>query len=375
MNSYLKPFDLTLRCLGPVFIGSGEERTSPQYCVEGDRVYFPDMELLYADIPAHKRKSFEAFVMNTDGAQATAPLKEWVEPNAVKLDPAKHRGYEVKIGTIEPRRTSRGRGGRMARKKLALNGIHGFINDPLGRPYVPGSTVKGMLRRIYLQSLVHKRTAQPVRVPGHQSREHWQYGDRFERKELRKSGRPNTRPQDAVNDLFQAIRVTDSPALRTSDLLICQKMDMNVHGRPDGLPLFRECLAPGTSVAQRAVANSSRIARGGCREGLRVLETLAEAAASVYQARCAEYRAMYPGVNAIVGPIVYLGGGAGYRSKTFVADQVDMAKVLDAQFGMVVKHVDKTRELRVSPLVLKRTKIVNICYEIGQCELSIRRSV
>lgn len=66
MNTYLKPFELTLRCLGPVFIGSGEKRTSKEYHVEGDRVYFPDMELLYADIPAHKRKSFEAFVMNTD---------------------------------------------------------------------------------------------------------------------------------------------------------------------------------------------------------------------------------------------------------------------------------------------------------------------
>lgn len=374
MNTYLKPFGLTLRCLGPVFIGSGEKRTSKEYHVEGDRVYFPDMELLYADIPAHKRKSFEAFVMNTDGAQATAPLKEWVEPNAVKLDPAKHRGYEVKIGSIEPRRASRGRGGRMTRKKLTLNEIHAFIKDPLGRPYVPGSTVKGMLRSIYLQSLVHKRTAQPVRVPGHQTREHRQYGERFERKELRKSGRPNTRPQDAVNDLFQAIRVTDSPALRTSDLLICQKMDMNVHGKPDGLPLFRECLAPGTSISHRVVVDTSPTARGGWREGERFLETLAETAASVNQARYAEYRAMYPGVNAIVGPIVYLGGGAGYRSKTFVTDQDDMAKVLDAQFGKVVKHVDKTRELRVSPLVLKRTKIDNICYEMGQCELSIRRA-
>ncbi|CKQ21910.1 CRISPR type III-a/mtube-associated ramp protein csm5 [Mycobacterium tuberculosis] len=221
---------------------------------------------------------------------------------------------------------------------------------------------------------MHKRTAQPVRVPGHQTREHRQYGERFERKELRKSGRPNTRPQDAVNDLFQAIRVTDSPALRTSDLLICQKMDMNVHGKPDGLPLFRECLAPGTSISHRVVVDTSPTARGGWREGERFLETLAETAASVNQARYAEYRAMYPGVNAIVGPIVYLGGGAGYRSKTFVTDQDDMAKVLDAQFGKVVKHVDKTRELRVSPLVLKRTKIDNICYEMGQCELSIRRA-
>lgn len=40
MNTYLKPFELTLRCLGPVFIGSGEKRTSKEYHVEGDRVYF-----------------------------------------------------------------------------------------------------------------------------------------------------------------------------------------------------------------------------------------------------------------------------------------------------------------------------------------------
>ncbi|MBX4334596.1 type III-A CRISPR-associated RAMP protein Csm5, partial [Mycobacterium tuberculosis] len=44
MNTYLKPFELTLRCLGPVFIGSGEKRTSKEYHVEGDRVHFPDME-------------------------------------------------------------------------------------------------------------------------------------------------------------------------------------------------------------------------------------------------------------------------------------------------------------------------------------------
>lgn len=60
MNTYLKPFELTLRCLGPVFIGSGEKRTSKEYHVEGDRVYFPDMELLYADIPAHKKEVFRS---------------------------------------------------------------------------------------------------------------------------------------------------------------------------------------------------------------------------------------------------------------------------------------------------------------------------
>ncbi len=53
------------------------------------------------------------------------------------------------------------------------------------------------------------------------------------------------RPQDAVNDLFQAIRVTDSPALRASDLLISED-GHEYYGSPD-VPLFRRCLAPGTS--------------------------------------------------------------------------------------------------------------------------------
>ncbi|WIY16320.1 type III-A CRISPR-associated RAMP protein Csm5 [Mycobacterium tuberculosis] len=118
-------------------------------------------------------------------------------------------------------------------------------------------------------------------------------------------------------------------------------MDLIVHGLPDGLPLFRECMAPGTSVAQRAVVDTSRTARGGRPEGVRVLDPLAEPAASVNQARYLVYRAVDPGVIAIVGPIVYLGGGAGYPTMTFVTDQDDMAKVLDAQFGEVVKHVDR----------------------------------
>ncbi|WP_230865894.1 type III-A CRISPR-associated RAMP protein Csm5 [Mycobacterium canetti] len=373
MNTYLKLFELTLRCLGPVFIGSGEKRTPKEYVASTSMVYFPDMERLYADVAAQgKSESFEEFMMNTGKAQPDERLNEWIAENGVKVSPKNHGGYGVKIGSIVPGRAHRGRDGQMIQEQRQLNDIHSFIKDVLGNPYVPGSSVKGMLRSIYLQSLVHQRTAQPVRVPGHQTREHRQYGERFERKELRKSGRPNTRPQDAVNDLFQAIRVTDSPGLRTSDLLICQKMDVNVHGKPDGLPLFRECLAPGTSISLRVVVDTSPTARGGWPAGERFLETLSDTVAFVNKARYAEYAAKYWDDDPQFGPIVYLGGGAGYRSKTFVTQQDDMAKVLDAQFPKI-KHVAKTRDLGVSPLVLKLTKIGDKYYEMGQCELSIRR--
>jgi len=373
MSAYLKTFELTLNCLGPVFIGSGEQRTPKEY-IQGEKmIYFPDMQRLYADIAAHgKAKSFEAFVMNIGGgAQAASRLGDWLADNGLKPSQAQHGGYGVKIGTLVPGRERRSRGGQVTREQHQLNEIHAFIKDAYGQPYVPGSSIKGLLRSIYLQSQRH-RMLQPPRVQGSNKREQGQFGEGEELSMLRKCGRTDTRPQDAVNDLFQAIRVADTPALRTSDLLICQKMDMNVHGEVGGLPLFRECLNAGTRVSARITLDTNPPQRGGWPDGEGFLDRLESEAEYVNDARYAEYAAKYWDDEPQPGPIVYLGGGAGYRSKTLVTHQDDMAKVLDAQFPKI-KHIEKTRELGVSPLALKLTKIGDTHYEMGMCKLSIKR--
>ncbi len=101
MSSYLKPFQLTLTCLGPVFIGAGEQRTPKEYIQSATAVYFPEMERLYTDIAAQgKAKSFEGFVMNTGGNQAASRLGDWLGRNAITPSPARHGGYAVKIGAI-----------------------------------------------------------------------------------------------------------------------------------------------------------------------------------------------------------------------------------------------------------------------------------
>jgi CRISPR-associated protein Csm5 len=375
MSAYLKTFELTLNCLGPVFIGSGEQRTPKEYVQGTAVIFFPDMQRLYADIAAHgKAKSFEAFVMNTTtggGAQAASRLADWLGRNGIKPSPVKHGGYGVKIGALVPGRERRGRGGQLVREQHQLNEIHAFIKDAYGKPYVPGSSIKGLLRSIYLQSRLH-RMPQPPRVKGLDKRGQGQFGESEERNLLRKSGRPDTRQDDAVNDLFQAIRVADSPSLETRDLLICQKMDMNVRGEVGGLPLFRECLNVGTRIAVRITVDTSPLDRGGWPDGEEFLNTLESQATYVNNVRYAQYAAKFWDDEPRQGPFVYLGGGAGYRSKTFVTNQDDMAKVLDLQFPKI-KHVEKTRELGVSPIALKLTKIGEEPYEMGWCELSIMR--
>lgn len=371
MSTYLKTFELSLHCRGPVFIGSGEQRTPKEYVASPTAVYFPDMGRLYADIAAQgKSKSFEAFVMNTGGAQAASRLGEWLSRNAIKPSPARHGGYAVKIGALEAGRERRDRRGSVSREQHQLNEIHAFLKNAYGNPYVPGSSIKGLLRSLYLQHQMYRRP-QPLRVTATTKRDQGQFGEREERRLLRTLKRRPDHPDDAVNDLFQAVRVSDSPAMRTQDLLICQKIDMNIHGETGGLPLFRECLAAGTTITARVTLDTSPPGRGGWPAGQDFLTRLADHAAQVNKARYADYAAKYFDDQPQLGPIVYLGGGAGYRSKTFVTNQDDMAKILDLQFPKI-KHAAKTRELGVSPLALKVTKTGADYGEMGMCELSIR---
>ncbi len=79
------------------------------------------------------------------------------------------------------------------------------------------------------------------------------------------------------------VRVTDSPALRTSDLLICRRWYELETDNTALRNVWRQDLNHAwwsTPVPPLAAA-----------EGERFLETLAETAASVNQARYAEYRA------------------------------------------------------------------------------------
>ena len=119
MSAYLKAFELTLNCLGPVFVGSGEQRAPKEYVQGQTMIYLPEMQRLYADIAAQgKAKSFEAFVMNTTtggGAQAASRLGDWLGRNGIKPSPVKHGGYGVKIGTFVPGRERPGRGGQLVR--------------------------------------------------------------------------------------------------------------------------------------------------------------------------------------------------------------------------------------------------------------------
>ena len=391
MADFLKAFDLTFTVEGPVFIGSGEVRTNKEY-VEGEKtVYFPDMAKLYAAIPDAQRSSFEAFVMNssTGGDQRAARrLGDWLRGHGMAPNVNLMGGYGVKRGDVVGAKVIHNRGGSRGGGQIPpMNDIHMFIKNAFGEPYVPGSSVKGMLRTLFLQRMLLSRPAVPAsagrpgqpskpvnRLPGTDRREWEAFAKTQENKFLRRANREDVRnPDDAVNDIFQGIRVADSPPIPASQLLIVQKVDRNVKGNNAGMPLYREALNIGTIFTVRVTVDTSPKQWGGFPEGLGFIQNLEGMAKSIYAQRYAPYIDKYwDDENPFVGePIVYLGGGAGYRSKTIVEDQEDMAKVLESQFRKVA-HREKTRQLGVSPLALKITKADGDFFEMGQCLISVK---
>ena len=380
MNAFLKRFRLTFTVEGPVFIGSGEKRTAKEY-VDGERsVYFPDMGRLYDDLVERgKDSSFENFRLNRgirndrdsqrSGAQR---LDGWMKQNGLWPPvPKVLGGYGMRKGDLVEQRARNDRQGRLgSREPQKLNDIHTFIKDAFGQPYIPGSSIKGLLRTMFLEDrLLRQRSGTPgvITIPA-DKRGAEEAARQIEARYLRGLKRDEKHPADAVNDNFQAIRISDSGPLSTANLVICQKVDGSVRGEISGLPLHRECLKPGTAFTVDVTVDV-----GVWPQGAAFVQHLSQVAQSINDVRYMPHVNKYEidGLKAAKpGPYVYLGGGAGFRSKTFVNDQTAMSRVLDNQFRQI-HHVEKTRQLGVSPLALKLTKVDGVLYEMGKCRLTV----
>ena len=134
--------------------------------------------------------------------------------------------------------------------------IHTFIKDAYGCPYVPGSSVKGMLRTILLAGKILKNPErfQNNKVQFQKKLRSKDGGkrDKYLSQEIKdletaafhKLSRREDEIDDAVNDIFSAIRISDSKPLSTEDLILCQKVDLSLNGGEHDLPMVRECLRP-----------------------------------------------------------------------------------------------------------------------------------
>ncbi|KXT78672.1 CRISPR-associated protein, Csm5 family [Streptococcus sp. DD11] len=334
MKNDYRTFKLTLRTMAPVHIGSGEKYTNREFIYENKAYYFPDMGKFYSSmVEKGLSDKFESFLMEHGKAAKNNRLISFLEGNRIRE--RNFGGYKIKETGFEKDEEEG--------KKGTINEVSKFIRDGFGKPYIPGSSLKGALRTVLLNTHPQWKTTNFISEYGRIKKEN---------KEVIPWGAERNQKFD---DLFNEIRVSDSLSLKvkgrechSQDLILVQKWDYSATAKtPKPIPLYREALPPFTAVEFLITTTSDRAAK--------MIEQLGSLSLEFYNSYKAffldEFDEQYRQAN--VQYPLYLGAGSGAWTKT-VFKQAD--GILQKRYS----RMPTTKMVRKG--VLKLTKAPSVSF-------------
>ena len=404
-----------IEAISPLHISSGEGALSRyQYLYDRKKqlVYFLN-EKKWADFLAHKNllDKFADYAGQIGGpAKASAPdyealsrkyssgrsnhspvlakpsaslnTYEWLLAQGVKSEEIE---YVLEAKAYASENTMKG-------EKGTLNDVFRTICQPDGLPYIPGSSVKGALRTGILAGMIEHSPQQ--------YEEYWQKVKRIaldknsnKKKELAYVTREleafafnrlryeGGKPNNAVCDAMKGLLVSDAICSKAKDTIVLQKIDVSTKKNRDGnvektLPLFRECIAPGTAFSTALSFDERILAQCGIHSLDEILSCQKKFTQRILALQerffgrdmSAEFR------EAELADLI-LGGGTGFLTKTVIlalAPNADEAKevimfLLDDAFR---KHKHILLDKVIAPRTMKITKTEGRRQFMGLCKIS-----
>ncbi len=370
-NQYLKSYQVVMRTVGPVFVGSGKEIGKKEYVfLDRKQVGIPDIQRLYRELSERqKQAAFEEYLLGPN----RMGLAVWLKRQNIRLEEIQpFLKYSLDCGdSIDEDTTNRLQ-------------VMACIKDAYGNPYIPGSSLKGMFRTILLGEDILKRpekyqqekAALKRNADINTSRNRYLKKDvlDIENHAYRILRREGTRHGDAVNDFLQGFIVSDSAPLSVDELVLCQKIELHTDGTETKLPLLRECIRPDTEIRFSVAVDMSICNVTG--------KSLMEAVKTFMESYYKNFAMAFTGVEPPKMNYVLCGGGCGFVSKTIVYPMYGKKEGLDIIpriFGKtnvprVHKH-DRDGSYGASPHILKCTRYQGKRYQMGLCRIEKIKSV
>lgn len=371
MKNHLEVYQCRLTVLGPVFVGKGSDLSKKEYLFLDGRkkAGIVDIEKFYSMVVKKGLGNrFENYMMNP---RDRLNLGQWVKEAGIG-------GQEVKSCL----KYAIDSGDTVIQRGMPIQ-IMECIKDPYGLPYIPGSSIKGMLRTILLAGRIAEnpeqfrsdknRVVQTMKnTYGKVRRTSFLQAERgaIEQNGFYRLNRNEKRKGDAVNDELSGLIVSDSRPLNIWDLVLCQKVEYHTDGTEKRLNLLRECIRPGT-VIEFMITVEKDICSVRREEILRGIEAFNRI---YYECFLKAFR----GAERPISNQVYLGGGAGFVSKTIIypllgkKDGMNTAIDIFRYTGVPAEHKhERDRQYGVSPHILKCTRYDGQIMEMGRCRLEI----
>lgn len=372
MEKYLKNYRVRIRTLAPVFVGDGKKIGKREYIYLMDRasVLIPDLKKMYEELSRRKLAgAYQEYMLSEEYPLGTFLRKQGFS----RADYFRWMSYELDAGDyFDPSGRTDGRG---SRPKEILR----CIKDPYGNPYLPGSSIKGMLRTTLLAWIVrndrarYSRQLQQIRqANGGRRRTLKKETEDLEQHAFHQLSRKEEM-QDAVNSIMSGLIVSDSNFLKTSDLTLAQKVDYSIDGDIKRLPILREALKPDVEIVFDLTIDPSIFPYS--------IEDLQDALKQFNESYFDSFGKHFGRGNPAPG-IIWIGGGVGFSSKTvihplFPEDNFELTDMIMKE--MVSKyrdhHHNEDSKRRISPHMYKCTFYQGDLYDMGMAKIDSVREI
>lgn len=244
-------FDIAV--VGPVHIGNGMRYGKKDYFASGNKIAVLDTRKFVSLLDAHQVKRYCNFL---EEDRSSFGLQGFLKGNS-DLSKVAERSIAYRIDS--PLATARC-------GDIQYHDVWEFVKDPYGNPYIPGSSIKGMLRTAILLNVLLEDDSYCSLFDAAEacSRKTGRKADRSIVKRAFFRERPDKADPDTVNDIMKYVSVSDSDSLSTNDLVFVKKYDSFSKDDPadhkldmgkltlrkgNELNIYRECLRPGTTAS------------------------------------------------------------------------------------------------------------------------------
>lgn len=252
-------FEFTLG--GPVHIGNGRTYGKKDYFQSKGKIAILDVRRFIRSLSKEQFKDYCSYLSNKAESFQRMGLQDYLEKNHLINIAEKSIAYYVDSLLSKALHGS-----------VQYHNVFEFVKDAYGRPYVPGSSVKGMLRTALLTCMIlddeELKSSYDGRLACSADRKK---ADKALVKKAFWLEHPVKNDLEIANDIMRYISVSDSDPLSCDGLVFAKKydkfsraddcshkLDMGKSTDYEGNPLdvYRECLRPGTKVAVKVDVDS-----------------------------------------------------------------------------------------------------------------------
>ncbi len=373
---HLERIRVTLTTSAPVFIGSQNKLNSRECILNKGIIYVPDFTLLVNEISRrHCMEDFESFLVEPLTQQGFRQnLSGFLYSLQIPIyDNAPWILYKIRTGG----------------EFVKLNGLNLCLRNAQGRPYIPGSSIKGAFRTALLAARIPNTDLSYVMDNMMRKPKNDEVGQ--EEHSLRTLNIVDEQGKridknNAITDLLKGLHVSDSAPFEKDSTIVCKKMELQADGELRGengkrpaSPVYRECLQPGLKTHFYITLDRNVVGQ------TLTVESLTKALRAWYGLQrqyINQFDLFDYDLKALPDPGIplILGGGVGFQQHSLIyraADQDKVRKtvhyVLKEQFTRRGRCSYKPKDINKdpAPYLLKLVKYGNRYYPMGHCRLAL----